>query len=295
MRIALTGASGFIGGFIASAARDAGHQVTPVGRANGWSLGDTPDLSGQDALIHCAFQHVPGRYRGGEGGDPHAFRRANLSGSLRLFEAAGLAGLRVLFLSSRAVLDGWPPGSHLGEAMQPCPTTLYGEVKALGEAGLHNLVAQGCAIRATGVYGPAPAGRDHKWAALFRDFLDGRVITPRVASEVHGADLAQAVLLLLATPELPRITHISDLVLDRHDLLARVARTTGHYPGPLPDRADRTGLKLLDCAALTRLGWRGGGWPRLDAALPGLIAQATRAGKLQARSLQRQSPGTGTS
>src|SRR5690606_24554270 len=46
MRIALTGASGIVGGFALRAVRAAGHEVTVLDRSNGYLLGDAPDLSG---------------------------------------------------------------------------------------------------------------------------------------------------------------------------------------------------------------------------------------------------------
>ena len=101
MRIALTGASGIVGGFVLRAARAAGHHVTPLDRSTGFHLGDAPDLSGHDALIHCAFAHAPGRYRGGEGDDPDTFLRLNRDGTFRLFDAAVRDGVDwVVFLSS---------------------------------------------------------------------------------------------------------------------------------------------------------------------------------------------------
>ncbi|MRX49804.1 NAD-dependent epimerase/dehydratase family protein [Paracoccus sp. S-4012] len=276
MRIALTGASGFVGRFIADAAGAAGHEMTPLSPGTGWRLGDSPDLTGHDALVHCAFLHAPGRFRGGEGEDPDGFRRANIEGTLRLFEAAQRDAVsRVVLLSSRAVFDGWPPGTRLTEDLAVRPASLYGEVKAEAEAALPE---GGCALRATGVYGPARAGQAHKWTDLFRDFLAGRPVTPRVASEVHGADLADAVLRLLGASRMPGVAHVSDLILDRRDLLARVAKIAGRPDLALPDAADPTGLNVLECRALHSLGWRPGGLSRLDVALPEMVAQATRRG-----------------
>lgn len=193
MRIALTGASGIVGGFVLRAAQAAGHQVTRLDRSTGFQLGDTPDLSGHDALIHCAFAHTPGRYRGGEGDDPETFLRLNRDGTLRLLEAAVRDGVdRVVFLSSRAVHDGYPPGTALPDDLPARPANLYGQVKADAEAHLASLPLKGTAIRATGVY-----GLPGKWHGLFSDYLAGRPVQPRIATEVHGDDLAAAILLLL--------------------------------------------------------------------------------------------------
>lgn len=270
MRVALTGASGLAGGFIAAALRTAGHQVDPLG---GYRLGDAPDLTGHDALVHAAFAHQPGRYRGGEGDDPSGFRTANLDGTRRLFDAARRAGVgRIVFLSSRAVHDGHPPGTLLGDDLPPAPTTLYGEVKALAEAALAAGGAGGVSLRATGLYGPV---NPHKWQGLFADFLAGQSVAPRVSTEVHGRDLAAAVLLALTRPAPPQALNVSDLVLNRRDLLAEVARLTG-CTTLLPDRADPSGLRILDCAALAAMGWRPGGMALLRQDLPRLLHPGPR-------------------
>ncbi|UFS66084.1 MULTISPECIES: NAD-dependent epimerase/dehydratase family protein [Paracoccus] len=268
MRIALTGASGLVGRWIHRAAVQAGHQVTTL---PGWRLGAVPGLTGCDALIHAAFQHAPGRYRGGEGADPEGFIRANLDGSLMLFRAARDQGVgRVIFLSSRAVHDGHPEGMALPDELSPLPTSLYGRVKADAEAALAAMSGPGfltASLRPTGVYGP---GLPQKWAGLIGDFLHGITPAPRVATELHGADLAQAVLLVLADPAMAGSYNASDLVLDRSDLLAEVARLTD-CATPLPAPADAGALRRPLCARLQALGWRPGGMARLRRDLPEIL------------------------
>lgn len=267
MKIAITGTSGIVGRFALRAMLDAGHQVTPLGRHTGYELGDAPDLSGHEALIHCAFAHAPGRYRGGEGDDPEGFRKANLTGTIRLFDAASDSGVsRILFLSSRAVYDGHARDVDLTDDLPAFPANLYGEVKALAEDHLHSLGLVGCAIRATGVYGP---GLAHKWQGLFRDYLEGRPIEPRIATEVHGHDLAQA-MLLLTQGKPPPVVNVSDLILDRHDLLDEVQRLTGS-PHPLPPAADASRLRVMRCDRLIGMGWQPGGFNLLRTSLPAML------------------------
>lgn len=274
MLVALTGGGGLVGRMIAPALAAAGHRITPLGRSTGYRLGDSPDLRGHDALIHCAFAHLPGRYRGGEGDDPASFRDLNLRGTTRLFDAATDAGVRrILFLSSRAVHDGYPAGMLLTDDLPPNPANLYGEVKAGAEAWLAGLARCGpvvTSLRATGLYG-AVAG--HKWTGLMADHLAGRTAAPRIATELHGDDLAGAILLLLAATAPPATVNVSDLILDHHDLLAGVSALTGCRT-PLPDRAEAHALRLPSCAALARMGWRPGGAARLQATLPALLAAA---------------------
>ena len=268
MKIAVTGGTGRVGRFIVAEAIAAGDQVVVLSRPD-YTLGDRPDLGGCDALVHCAFQHAPGRYRGGEGDDPAGFTRANLDGSIALFKAARDAGVpRVIFLSSRAVYDGYAPGTTLTEDMPPRPTSLYGSVKWQAEQALDALQDGGfsaASVRATGIYGP---GGDHKWSGLFADFLAGRQIDPRRGTELHGADLASAVRLLLTCTD-GGAFNASDILLDRHDLLARVAAITGtrHAP-PAPSG---TPVSVMRCDRLKALGWRPSGWPGLEQVLPVLL------------------------
>lgn len=290
MKLAITGATGLVGRFVAEAALRAGHDVTSFTRSAPqpgtfsahlahWPYdleADPPPLDGFDRLVHAAFDHVPGRYRGGEGADPERFRRRNVLGSQRIVEAAGDAGCRVIFLSSRAVYGAYPDGTRLTEDTPPRPDTLYGEIKLAVEQAV--AATEGVSLRATGVYGPTGLGpetrrrhKPHKWAGLFEEFAAGRAIPPRRATEVHGADLAAACLLALAQ-DTPPVLNVSDLMLDRRDLLALWSEISG-VTGRLPEPAPLPGPPEMDCTALRALGWQPGGWPRLRETLA-QIAQA---------------------
>ena len=267
MRIAVTGVSGLVGRFLVRGLDAAGHEI---GTLPGWRLGQSAALEGWDALVHAAFAHVPGRYRGGEGDDPAGFIALNRDASLRLFDEARAAGVgQVVFLSSRAVYDGLPAGMPLPDGTPPAPASLYGRVKAETEAGLAALAApdfRAMSLRATGVYGP---GDGHKWRELFADYLAGRPVAPRVATELHGDDLAAALRLVLDRGA-TGVFNVSDMLLDRRDLLAEVARLTG-CRHELPARADAAQVSVMSCARLLALGWRPGGWDRLRASLPAML------------------------
>lgn len=276
MRVALTGAGGIVGHFVHQALISAGHHVTPLGRDTGFRLGDRPDLSGQDALIHCAFAHLPGRYRGGEGDDPGGFQRLNLDGSLRIFDAAAQDGVgRIIFLSSRAVHDGHPAGTEFTDDLPPRPTTLYGKVKAAAEdhlAQLNGPTLRTTSLRATGVYGP---GQANKWRGLLVDYLNGISPPAHVATEVLGDDLGRATLALLDAPQPPVTANLSDLVLDRRDLL-RIARDLTGCRTPLPPAADASSLRVQRCDALQALGWRPSGLEGLRRTMPRLLDPETQ-------------------
>lgn len=293
--ILVTGGTGTVGRFIVEGLLTAGHDVMVAGRhapALGLFTRDvgfrvaalSPDgppaglFDGAEALVHAAFDHVPGRYRGGEGDDPEGFRARNLIGTQRLFEAARDAGLsRAVFLSSRAVYGRQPPGARLFETTVPDPDTLYGEVKLRGEAALSALCGPGftgASLRVTGVYGLPGPGAAHKWSGLFADYLAGREIAPRAGTEVHGEDVAAAVGRLLEAPASAlagQVYNVSDLVIDRRDILAPL-KAARQCPHPLPPAADATALNVMDTSRLEALGWRPGGRAAFEAVISELTA-----------------------
>lgn len=267
----MTGATGLVGQFVVAHLLEEGHDVVALGRAPSvhggrhrpWSLGEPAPLNGCDALVHCAFAHLPGRYRGGEGDDLEGFLRRNLDGTLRLWEEA--QGLRIVFLSSRAVYDGQPLDTILVERLPLAPDSHYGIAKLRAEEALH--ARGGTSLRATGVYGPPALKQRHKWADLFEAFARSEAITPACGTEVHGKDLARAVSLLLSAP--PGPYNCSDLLLDRRNLLERWSRIAG-VTGRLPPRSSRL-PNIMDCARLRALGWTSGGKALLNDALRAMV------------------------
>jgi nucleoside-diphosphate-sugar epimerase len=280
--ILVSGGTGYVGRFVVEHLLSAGRSVSVMGRTApvaGYfsrpvrfvegTLNPARDQSaafeGIDFFVHAAFDHVPGKYRGGEGDDAKGFRYRNHDGSVALFEAARKKGVsRAVFVSSRAVYGNKPASAVLTEETVPHPDTLYGEAKLATENALRRMSGDGfCGtiLRVTGVYGPAGKGRDHKWLELFRDYLAGKPIAPRVGTEVHGADVAAAVALVLAAPEtniVGEIFNVSDLLVDRHALLSIVREATGSAFA-LPPPVKHSAVNVMETAKISALGWRPGG------------------------------------
>ena len=294
----VSGGTGFVGRFIVNGLIEAGHHVRVIGRHAPHrgdfvgpvafmtaSLGDeidwSPAFNGASNFIHAAFDHLPGQFRGGEGGDPEGFKVRNINGTEALFRAAKSAGVsRTIFLSTRAVYGTQPPGKVLDEDTRPHADTLYGEVKLAGERRLQALADETfttTSLRVTGVYGPAAAGREDKWTPLIRDWLAGRTIEPRAGTEVHGRDVARAVELLLeASPEAVtgKVFNVSDLMVDRSDILA-IAQEAAGLSGmahPLPPAADVSAFNVMSTTRLQALGWQPGGRRLLQETVRDLVA-----------------------
>ena len=286
MKIAITGATGRVGYPIARHLVALGHHVMTLGRRPlpgiahlPWDLTEVPpELTGTDALVHAAFAHIPNRYRGGEGDDPEAFRARNLDGTLQLFAKASACGVgRIIYLSSRAVYDGYPAGSILTESLPARPKNFYGALKAEVEDWLDVAAGPGLAVaslRATGVYGPGAPGQPHKWRDMFESYSKGVLPRPGIGSEVHEDDVAAAIALLL-TVEADRLSpaffNVSDIVLDRCELLAAFNDATGN-PRPLPERSDPATVSVMRCDRLCDLGWRPRGITGLQATVQSMTS-----------------------
>src|SRR4051794_22247898 len=148
MRIAITGATGFLGRYLVDHLAGAGHQLRcwyrPGSDRSGFearadaiewlpgSLGDEAAVRelvrGADAVVHAAVQWEGPRNRGrGSHGEPGVFLGVNLTGSLQLFQAAFEAGgPRVVFVSTRPVHEGMLGGRPLDQAHPRWPPRPHG-------------------------------------------------------------------------------------------------------------------------------------------------------------------------
>jgi nucleoside-diphosphate-sugar epimerase len=224
MRIALTGATGFLGRYLVRQLAHAGHQLRcwsrptsdrsgydDVGLALEWVPGELGNraqaesfVRSVDALIHAAVQWEGPRTRGsGSHGPSDVFLGVNLIGSLQLFQAALETGVsRCVFISSCAVHDVILDDRPLDETHPLWPKSQYGAHKAALEAFVHSYgLGQGwpiCALRPTGIYGLAHPPRASRWYSLVGQVLRGEPIaSARGGKEVHAADVAGGVELLL--------------------------------------------------------------------------------------------------
>lgn len=295
MKVLVAGATGLVGHYIVEELLSAGYQVIVGGRhaplprlfsrpVDFAPLSLDPDEDDIGAFddayffVHAAFSHVEGKYRGGEGDDPQAFRRLNLDGTVKLFEEAKRAGTRrCVFISSRAAYGEHVPGTELFETMPSAPETLYGKVKLDAERTLAHLSGPGFAgasLRATGVYGD---GSPNKWDGLIDAYLGGEPILPRAGTEVHGRDLGRAVRLMLET-ESARISgevfNISDIAVDTRDILSSI-RQYADCPFPPPEAADKTRLCAMNTDRIRALGWNPGGFPLFEQTMQQLAGKRT--------------------
>ena len=305
MRVAVTGATGLVGGFVVARLLQVGHQVRALKRATSkiesvsrhedveWVAGDLANrnslirlLDGCEGLVHAAFEHTPGKYRGGEGEDSVRFYKTNATQSFNLLELADQSKVkRTVFMSSRAVYDGLDlDGAPIPDHAPVSPTTLYGEVKVEVEKVGSSLPSIGfCSLRATGIYGIASPLHENKWFDLFQRALTGesdpRSLDKALRTEVHGEDVAEAVLLLLESSasqlKLNRF-NCSDVAISQEQLFTLFQGImNGKDPSEVELPEALPAKNWMSCDGLLKLGWQPGGMAKLHRTLGDSVKQDT--------------------
>lgn len=297
--IAVTGATGYVGRFVVDELGRNGMRIRALARRESnrsgfdvpveWVEGDLRSeaavarlLDGAAGVVHLAYEHIPGRYRGGEGDDLPGWLDANLNGSLRLVEASQKAGVeRFVFLSSRAVFSRTLLGRELDEMHPLSPDTHYGAYKAAVEAFLYSFSTSGmktCALRATGIYGLTYPLERSKWWGLVRAVMHDEPVTDSGGgTEVHGADVARVMRAALERDDMPAadIIHLSDLYLSQREVV-RLARQFAGKPGILPPEPAQRPNNMLVCRRIEAMGIQLGGIRRLENTVEALVKAVLR-------------------
>jgi nucleoside-diphosphate-sugar epimerase len=189
--VAVTGASGYLGGLVARRFEAEGWQVRRLVRRPGDDptarhyeiAGDpAPDLlESVDVLVHAAYDFAVTRQAD--------IWRVNVDGSRRLISTAGRAGVRrIVVLSTMS--------AYLGT------TQLYGRAKLAIEAATE--AAGGCALRPGLVYGEHPGGMAGALRRMTRLPLVPLVGGDARQYPVHEDDLIDAIFAVAVADPLPR-------------------------------------------------------------------------------------------
>ena len=212
MRVGVTGASGFLGGYICKHLTEKGHDVRAMVRQTSDTsfvatlgveivVGDLDDTDGFDAFVDgcgCVVQNAVdfGACRSDQ---PANFRR-NVLASLMCLELCRTHDAQFIFISTGAVHDRILDDRPLDEAHPLWPGSTYGAYKAAVEAFLPAYRTQfgtnGSAYRPTSIYGVHPTDpRRSQWYALVEQVV--HATKPFHSSSggkiVHVDDVAEVV------------------------------------------------------------------------------------------------------
>lgn len=250
MRVAVTGATGFLGRYIVNHLLESGHGcrcwyrpdsdrggfIESGGPKIEWLPGELGDpqaaqllVENVDAVVHSALQHGGGRFRA-TGDDLMSFVEVNVLGTLRLIQTARRANVgRFIFISTCAVHDVILQDRPLDETHPLWPKSHYGAHKAAIEKFVHSFgLGEGyaiCALRPTGIYGLARPVSSSKWYGLVHAVKAGRPVESAAGGkEVHAADVAKAVgILLTASGIAGQAYNCYDMYIS-DEMVARIAR-----------------------------------------------------------------------
>jgi nucleoside-diphosphate-sugar epimerase len=263
LRIAITGASGFIGQSLCKKLNDSGYEVIPVVRKrnapNEKSIGDIkPDLDWSnivndvDVVIHLiARVHI----MNDKAKDPLLeFRKINVDGTLNLAQQAAKAGVkRFIYLSSIKVNGEFTfANKAFTENDIAAPIDPYGISKLEAEIGLYNISKKTgmevVCIRPPLVYGPGVKANFHsmmKWLYWGVPLPFGSVQNRR--SLVALDNLVDFIFLSVEHPAAANQTFLvsDDEDLSMAELLNRIAIALKKKPQLLPVNQKMLELSLI--------------------------------------------------
>lgn len=282
MRVLVTGASGFVGSFVAARFVREGHEVTGIDRRarpldprhgvgtisivevdllDRNRVATVVDEVGAEAIVHAAA--VIGQDDGAA--NPIAMYRVNVDGTMSILEAARSRGLRMVYVSTATLYGIHPDLRPLDEDARPEPVGIYDTTKYMAETmaiTYHKVFELDVvAVRPGYVYGPnASTGGYYLDRAFAGQVVDEPIGADLPIDVTYVRDLADGIYRALTVrPITHRVFNVTGGALRRRrevvDLVRALVPGARIQVGPgIPPRAHLRGPSVLD-RARTELGY----------------------------------------
>jgi nucleoside-diphosphate-sugar epimerase len=295
MKVAVTGATGFVGRALLSHFQTVGIQARCWTRGNfsneqsgttgvEWVRGCLTDrdsaeklVQGCDAVVHAGLSRSGRSFQAIES-DVVEYARVNILGTLELIESAIAAGVnRFVFVSTCAVHDHILSDRPLDEAHPLWANTHYGAQKAAIEKFVHSYgLGNGfpiCAIRPTGIYGLAQPLKNSKWFGLIQRVVRGEDVQVQGGGkEVHVDDVARAIELLLGADGVAGHSYsCCDRYISEYDV-ANIAKHISDSPSLIVGDQKRPKHEI-DVTKIKKIGMEFGGADQLSATVESIVKQ----------------------
>lgn len=200
MRVLLTGAGGFLGGYVDRVLRARGFRVwstaaEPARRIH-LNLADPGDAATlvaavqPDAIVHTAAISDVATCEA----DAGATERINVEAVAELAAAADSGGAWFVFFSTDQVHDG--EHAPYGDDADPAPLHAYGHSKAAAEGAVREVGDRCTILRIALAYGNSPSGRRSASEMVLQASRRGGPVglfTDEVRTPIWAADIAEAV------------------------------------------------------------------------------------------------------
>jgi nucleoside-diphosphate-sugar epimerase len=288
-RVAVIGATGFIGWHTCEWFRDAGWSVVGVTRPDrqrplpvGVDRAAAPlevralerACAGASVVVHAA-----GLTRADSAA---AYRLVNVEGTRAVAEATRASGARLIHISSLAAGGPAPAERPLTEAAAPAPITPYGQSKLESERVVAGTVGlRWTTLRPAAVYGP----RDRQFLSLFRAVRRGPMPRPANADAysitmAYVGDVARAIQMACASQgvdgEVFFVGHPSAISLSA--LMQILAKTLARPYRAYPSRGRVAPRRWNESRAVPRADLTGIRMQRRESRTPAWLSRRRRPG-----------------
>lgn len=275
MRVLVAGGGGYVGSALVPELLHAGDEVAVLTRSGDAPAGtralradtravDAAPLRGHEAVIDLAAVSSDAR----ADADPAAAEAINVSGALRLAEAARAAGCARLVFASTCAVYGAAGEALADEGTEPRPVSLYAKTKLRAERALLAMSSPGFAVvalRLATVHGLAPGMHADAMAPrMVRAAAAERLV--RVSGEgrgwrpfVHVADAASAFALALRATTGAIAGRVFNVASENLRVAEVAALAAAAVPGAavehVPAPPDARSYRVSGAAARRALGW----------------------------------------